>query len=1767
MKKFYLLLFLLVSAFSFAQIDLTGDANYKLNIIGYQGRDGNGCGDIDGLKHIKATRRDGSTFFIFNGRKLFENVDYESIYTKNNPIVNLEFYKVVRWKNGFGNCDGGPNNNYDNVKITNTCFSSYQANAGSSLFRLTVTSKPSVVINESAKALYLDETATLKIALPDNLTTNHYNWKFRVGNGPAKDIPAAFNHSSVLNIKGGDFLEEGDFGETVNVWLNMNCSAGEEQAKGYANREAYSQTQVCLSKCGIFQNSCKSACYRNTTNIYNATYTPKLQAEYQSLNSNPISFVYLKSAPKVISKVPTDVSCYDEKDGSVKLTFNKPLLKGEELNYSLLVNNTSTISGNVTMDANNTFVISNLIKGIYVFQLIGFYDGSNTQTISPVPTTFSIEKPTPVDFSLSFTNVSCNGGKDGTITITASGGIKEGYQYSTDDGANWIPFDNPKSNTQIVYGLYPVSGTSIVYNVKVRDGNSCVAKIQSIVAEEIMLGREKSIPTTITQPTTPVTFLSKSSTEPTFKGGSNGKITVSVTGGTPIKGSSYTFQWKDNRGNEIDSNKSTTQFSNGTYAITLNNIPAGTYTLNVQDSNYNYATATNKTGCNLVPTLSITLGEPDALVVKIKVERSISCNSTNQFGNDDDFNPQDGQRDESQDATLVADVEGGVPYKGIENGGLPYQYIWSKLNTISNQWEVLNNATGIKAENLSKGSYSLNVIDKNGITQGTYVNNALETANPAIEQLVEPTKLELTFESGNVSCHSGNNGWATAKVSGGTPKTDGSYTYDWYNVEDGIIDKNKLTGLNLGTYSVTVTDSKGCIIQGKITIEEPQTAVALKYKENETISPTFHGATNGKIVAEITGGTPNTTGEAYFYKWTNKKGDIQTATGQLINGTYTITLDGIPADDYFLTVWDKNYNTITNQVMNCSIINSKVSLSEPDPLVVTFEIKQTISCNASNEFGNDKDTTPSDGQRDESQDGILIAHVKGGTPLTPTANNGLSYYFYWKKQQADGTWITWNENDETAENLSHGNYALNVKDRNGIMLGTYANNTLVTPIDATQFMQEPPKLMVTFTKGDVFCKGGNDGWATANVTGGTAPYDYEWSNGETISENTILSVGAYLVKIIDAKGCTTQRSIKIGEPLEPITLDYTEITNPSFYKATNGRIVVEVKGGTIFPDNTYWYQWKNSKGITQTTTTVQFNNGIYTITLTDLPEDTYTLTVRDANYNPATNKIGCTVINSSTTLEQPAPLVVTFEVQRTISCNVSNTFGNESDINPADGQRDESQDGILIAHVTGGIPLAADKNNGLPYFYTWKKQLADGSWMLWNDQDETAENISHGTYALNIEDANGTKLGTYVNNILTKEIDVTQFMPEPSKLGLTFTKLDVGCTTGNDGWAEAIVTGGTAPYTYQWTNEATTTRIENLTSNNYFVIVTDAKGCIIQGSVFVGDPNGVFTTETIKNPTCFQGNDGSINLDVTGGNLPYQYHWNTGATTKDIDNLVAGNYEVTVTCPYCCVYKKSFTLKAPDPIIVNIGPDRTLCNEQSLDLDASIADLNAQYSWTATNGFKSNSPTVNVTKAGTYHVKVTSSLGCIGEDSIEITTNKVAIGSEFLLSSQAYLDEEVILVNTSEPFGENTKWMIPNGVAIVDKKEKFITLKFNAIGTYTIGLKQTQGDCYAMYSKNITVEQRSTLPNVDTKNSKFITDFIVTPNPSDGNFKTIINMEDIGPVNLRLFSYNGQYSLIQKKESGKKSYSIDFNVKLAAGIYVIVLETAQQTLVKKIIIN
>ena len=772
-------------------------------------------------------------------------------------------------------------------------------------------------------------------------------------------------------------------------------------------------------------------------------------------------------------------------------------------------------------------------------------------------------------------------------------------------------------------------------------------------------------------------------------------------------------------------------------------------------------------------------------------------------------------------------------------------------------------------------------------------------------------------------------------------------------------------------------------------------------------------------------------------------------------------------------------------------------------------------------------------------------------------------------------------NTFTLQNLPIGDYKLRITGKNGgNSFSKYGNEDF-------KFSIRNPSRVVFHTIGTApSCANANNGEIKILAFGGTNQnYKIKLNEGEWLDflglhDHIIknLPSGTYTIRVKDGNDClggnrdNEQVSITLTAP-NPITITYPsqEQKRPQFPQATNGRIMAVVQGGTPYNGaNRYRFSWKRgTEEITRLATThYDHMEDKFYISLENIPQGDYYLSVMDSRYDPSdSQKANCAVLNSFFKLEDSPALQATLSLQKPISCNRGNEFGNERD-REMDGQRDESQDGILQITAQGGTPFTGTANGGRPYKYTWKKQNPNGSWQLLPFEGDTAMNLSQGRYAINIEDANGIKLGRYNTHTNTLEAltDVVYELREPDPLTLSLEKTDATCR-GNDGKITAVPTGGTPPYRYLWSNGATTASIEDLLPMPYTVEIKDEAGCIVQGSTVVMQPNSLTVTGTITPLRCHNANNAAIALAVQGGTAPYQYLWNTGATTANINNLPSGEYKVKITDAQGCAHFKTFAIENPSKFEIDLGENRTLCNGQTLTLNIAINDPQATYLWTGDNGFSSNMSQVTLSEKGTYRATVTTKDGCTATDAITIESANTQIASEFLLTTQAYENEEVILVNTSNPKGETTEWLVPENEAIeiTNKNDDYISLIFKAKGEYRIGIKQTQGNCFELFYKNIIVEPATDLPKTQKTNEAFVREFEVAPNPNDGKFKAKVVLEKAGAIKFRLYSITGQ--LVSEKNSASATeHWVDFQDPLPAATYILVLETPYQRLSKKIII-
>ena len=228
---------------------------------------------------------------------------------------------------------------------------------------------------------------------------------------------------------------------------------------------------------------------------------------------------------------------------------------------------------------------------------------------------------------------------------------------------------------------------------------------------------------------------------------------------------------------------------------------------------------------------------------------------------------------------------------------------------------------------------------------------------------------------------------------------------------------------------------------------------------------------------------------------------------------------------------------------------------------------------------------------------------------------------------------------------------------------------------------------------------------------------------------------------------------------------------------------------------------------------------------------------------------------------------------------------------PNDASCFGGNDGSIDLTVSGGTA---------PYTYTWSNGATT----------EDVSGLSAGSYTVTVTDVNACSVT--VSNII---------VGEPSQLTANCSPTDVSCNGGSDGAVDLTAAGGTPPYTYAWNNGSTMQDISGLAAGSYSVVVTDANGCTATCSATVNEPTPVAIQINPSNVSCNGGNDGAINITVSGGTPAYSYLWNNGATTEDLMNLSAGTYSVQVTdANGCTATTSSITINEPSALTANCSP-------------------------------------------------------------------------------------------------------------------------------------------------------------------------------------------------------------------------------------------------------
>ncbi|MFH1322112.1 MAG: FG-GAP-like repeat-containing protein [Bacteroidota bacterium] len=585
--------------------------------------------------------------------------------------------------------------------------------------------------------------------------------------------------------------------------------------------------------------------------------------------------------------------------------------------------------------------------------------------------------------------------------------------------------------------------------------------------------------------------------------------------------------------------------------------------------------------------------------------------------------------------------------------------------------------------------------------------------------------------------------------------------------------------------------------------------------------------------------------------------------------------------------------------------------------------------------------------------------ICNGCSLTLDAGSGFTSYS-WSTGDTTQT-ITVNTTDT---------YSVTVIDNNGCS----ANDMVMVTVSAAGPLANVSGI-------DVNCNGICDGEAIVTVTGGTVPYTYLWDDpaSQTTATAGNLCAGNYSVIVTDLASLTDTAYITINEPVALATV--IAGTDISTCGADDGSATLTPSGGTL----PFTYIW---------------SNGYTTQNLSGLPGGTYSVTVTDANgcnaYNniyiidpPAiTTGITGTDVSSCGAGDGAIDLTVTGGVspyafiwsngdttedlsnltKGTYSVTIIDVNGCTTNETWTINEPPVFSTTITGTDVTcsGGDDASADltiSGGVAPFTFSWSNGAAT----------EDVSGLSAGTYTVTVTDANGcSSAGT---------ITIYELPP----LTATTFALNVSTCGGSDATATATVSGGTAPYEYVWSNGDTLSTASALPSGIHYVTVTDANGCIAYGTVTVNESGGpVITGSSIVNVTCSGYANGSIDIGVSGGTLPYSYLWSNGSATEDISNLTGGTYEVVITDFSGCIASASFTVTKPDPLSASLSIVNASCNgaDGSAVINVSGGTTPYTYMWST---FGTNSSQMGLS-AGVYSVTVIDANVCVSVTPVVINS-------------------------------------------------------------------------------------------------------------------------------------------------------------------------------------
>lgn len=489
--------------------------------------------------------------------------------------------------------------------------------------------------------------------------------------------------------------------------------------------------------------------------------------------------------------------------------------------------------------------------------------------------------------------------------------------------------------------------------------------------------------------------------------------------------------------------------------------------------------------------------------------------------------------------------------------------------------------------------------------------------------------------------------------------------------------------------------------------------------------------------------------------------------------------------------------------------------------------------------------------------------------------------------------VVWNQGGTTGyiDSLSSGTYSVSVVD----MYNMTFTDTL--------FVSQPLPLEINSNITDSLCNGAIE----LIIIGGTSPYNFQWSNGASLQNISGIEAGNYNVTVSDNNNCILSDSFEIVFSALPLTILY-EKTNVSCNSLMDGSIEIDYTSGL---QDSVIVNWSNgsqlfslsnlSAGFYQVTVT-QVNYGCYDTQVIEVTEPNVLFTLPTiVNDSCLTNPGSITLHTEGGTL----PYEYIWTTGDTLSTLI-NLVGGIYSVTITDSNICQFIDSYTILQPTAPFTVDLTSTNvschGLSdgaIDATISGGLPDTVSIIWSNGSTTEDLyvVPAGVYEITVTQ------NTY-QCIDTQTVEVL----EPDTMSIFLIPLNIDCFGNNSGFIYTTISGGTAPYSYMWNTGFTSNNLTYLPAGTYSLTVIDDHNCSNTKQINLTEPPLLTATIIVTDVIGIGNSNGAIQILPSGGNSPYLYSWNTGASLPSLSNIIAGIYSLTITDANQCAWDSAFTV-------------------------------------------------------------------------------------------------------------------------------------------------------------------------------------------------------------------------------------------------------------------